>query len=246
MTRSDLPKGTIQLEAVSFGYRTIVAVEGVDGRFASGSMTAIHGSNGAGKTTLLDGIAGFVRPMGGRVVKAAGTRVAYLPQQSRIDRAFPINAWDVVALGSWPRSGALLAITGAERAAIADALQKLDIVGLAHRPIASLSSGQFQRVLFARAITQDADVILLDEPFNAVDRRTTGFLLDLLHDLHAAGKTIIAVLHDTDQIHQHFERTLLLARRCVAWDVTAIALDVTNRQAALAMADDTRECAVDR
>ncbi len=237
MTVDPVVRGAIAVRSLTLGHRGAVAVAGLDGCFAAGSMTAIHGPNGAGKTTLLEALAGLLPPMAGAVVRSTDSRIAYLPQQSQIDRRFPIAVADLVALGTWARTGALRALGTADRDAVRAALAMLGIAVLARRSIASLSSGQFQRALFARAIVQDADIVVLDEPFNAVDIGTTGALMDVLHRLHGEGRTIVAVLHDVEQIRTHFADTLLLARRCIAWGATSRVLDAGHLGIARAFVD---------
>ena len=193
----------------------------MDGAFAPGSLTALVGPNGAGKTTLLKTIAGLLRPEAGQVdCRLDGGQIAYLPQQAAIDRSFPVRVQDLVELGFWQRLGAFGGVSRQQRRRTADALAAVGLAGFARRPIASLSAGQFQRVLFARVLVQEADVILLDEPFNAIDARTTADLLDVVARWHGEGRTVIAVLHDLEQVRAHFPRTLLMARTVVDWGPT--------------------------
>lgn len=192
------------------------AVHHVSGRFAPGSLTAIVGPNGAGKTTLLRAITGLHRLAAGRI--EADGPVALLPQGSTLDRSFPLACLDVVALGAVAEAGPFRAMsTGRAQAALA----AVGLVGFERRPIGSLSAGQFQRVLFARLMVQDAPILLLDEPFNAVDARTEADLLAVIHGWHRSGRTVIAVLHDLDLVRAHFPQTLLLARHVVGCGPTA-------------------------
>lgn len=219
-----LEPGAIRLRDLTVAYRGRPAVRHLSGVFAPGSLTAIVGPNGAGKSSLLSAIAGRAPLAGGAVEFGAGRsdgRVAWLPQQAEIDRAFPIRVFDLVALGHWHRIGAFGGIDSARREAVFDAIAAVGLAGFERRGIAELSAGQFQRVLFARLLLQDAPVILLDEPFNAVDARTTTDLLAIVGRWHAGGRTVVAVLHDIDQVRAHFGRTLLLAREGIAWGPTA-------------------------
>ena len=206
------------LENVTVTHARRPAVHHVSGRFAAGSLTAIVGPNGAGKTTLLRALAGLHAPSGGRVLGGGPGQVALLPQGAALDRAFPIACLDVVALGEAARVGPFRPI-GTGRAA--EALAAVGLAGFERRAVGTLSAGQFQRVLFARLMVQDAPVLLLDEPFNAVDARTEADLLAVVHGWHAAGRTVIAVLHDLGLVRAAFPQTLLLARHVIGWGPTA-------------------------
>lgn len=219
---------TLTLENVTLCHRDRPAVHHLSGSFAPGSMTAVIGPNGGGKSTLLAGLMGRIAPSTGRILRpAAPGQMAWLPQQAEIDRGFPIQVLDVVLLGLWGRLGPWRGASRAHRAQAAQALETVGLAGAERRPIGELSAGQFQRVLFARLLLQDAPVLLLDEPFNAVDERTTADLLALLHHWHAEGRTVVTVLHDLAQVRAHFDQVLLLAREPVAWGPTAQVLQPT-------------------
>ena len=220
----------ITLRDLTVAYNRRPAVRHVTGRFEPGSLTAIVGPNGAGKSTLLKAIVGAARPGAGTVDRGGlATRdLGYLPQASELDRSFPLSVADVVLLGAFRRIGVL---RGVDRSTAQRAHAALDAVGLdgfASRSIGALSAGQFQRVLFARLLLQDAPVILLDEPFAAIDAGTTDALLDVMRRWHIEGRTVIAVLHDFDQVRAHFPDTLLLAREPIAWGRTDTALSPDN------------------
>lgn len=238
----------IGLHNLTLAYRGHPAVHHLSGEFSAGSLTAVVGPNGAGKTSLLAAIMGSLRPAEGevRVAKNLRGRIAWLPQQASIDRSFPIKVFDLVALGHWARTGSFGALIGPQREQVLQALEAVGLGGFERRGIAELSAGQFQRVLFARVLLQDAPVILLDEPFNAIDARTTADLLRVVARWHAEARTVIAVLHDLEQVREHFDRTLLLARRCVAWGPTAEVLHAQNlfraRQMAERWDDDAPLC----
>ncbi|WP_029010519.1 metal ABC transporter ATP-binding protein [Azospirillum halopraeferens] len=229
----------IRLHDLTLGYRRHPAVHHISGGFADGSLTAVVGPNGAGKSTLLKAVTGALRPLQGRVTLEGVDRrdIAYLPQQAEIDRSFPIDVLDTVMLGHWRRVGAFGAITAAMRDDARAALAAVGLAGFERRPVGALSAGQFQRVLFARMLLQDARLILLDEPFTAIDARTTADLLALVRRWHAERRTVIAVLHDLEQVRAHFPRTLLLAREPIAWGPTAEALAPANLRRARAMAE---------
>lgn len=202
---------------LTLGYNSHPAVHHLSGTVRTGSLTAIVGANGSGKSTLMKGIVGVLKPMSGACTKAEGMRVAYLPQQSELDRSFPARVVDVVSLGLWPRRGLLGRHRKEDRDKVAAALKAVGLEGFEKRSLDTLSGGQLQRTLFARVLVQDADLILLDEPFNAVDARTVGDLIALIRRWHAEGRTVLVVAHDLDLVRAHFPEALLLARRPIAW-----------------------------
>ncbi len=215
MTPTPAPGLTLDNVTVTHGRRP--AVHHVSGRFAPGSLTAIVGPNGAGKTTLLRALAGLHKLHGGHIAGAGPGQVAMLPQGSALDRAFPLDCLDVVALGQARRAGPFRAIgTGRARAALAT----VGLAGFERRSIGALSAGQFQRVLFARLMVEDAPILLLDEPFNAVDARTEADLLAVVQGWRRDGRTVVAVLHDLDLVRDAFPETLLLARHVIGWGAT--------------------------
>lgn len=246
----------IVLHNLTLGYERHPAIHHLNTRIPAGDLLAVVGPNGAGKSTLIKALAGVLQPMQGQVQGLPRTqgqrhavRVAYLPQQAEMDRSFPISVTDMVAMGLWHELGAWGRIRASHRARCAQALEAVGLGGFGHRTIATLSGGQFQRALFARLLLQDAPVILLDEPFVGVDTRTTRDLLALLHTWHAQGRTVLAVLHDMDQVRQHFPSTLLLARELVAHGPTAQVLTEPNLQRARqlneAFDDDAPACDAD-
>ncbi|MBM3606892.1 MAG: ABC transporter ATP-binding protein, partial [Alphaproteobacteria bacterium] len=206
------------------------------------------GPNGAGKSTLLKGISGALKPLEGAIrldgVKARD--IAYLPQAAEVDRSFPVNVFDLVATGSWRQTGLFGAITGAIGKRAFEAIAAVGLTGFEDRHIGALSGGQVQRALFARVLLQDAPVILLDEPFNAIDTRTVADLLDLIARWHGEQRTVIAVLHDLDIVRKHFPRALLLAREKIAWGETGEVLRADNLLAARRMCEafdrEAHEC----
>ena len=211
----------IGLHNLTLGYERHPAVHHVTLRVAPGSLVAVVGPNGAGKSTLLKGLAGLLPALQGHVHGLDRVRVAYLPQQSSIDRSFPINVADMVAMGLWHEVGALGRYTPAHRQRCAQALSQVGLTGFEQRPLDTLSGGQLQRALFARLILQDAPVMLLDEPFAAIDTRTCDHLLALMQGWHREGRTVLVVLHDMAQARTHFPQSILLARELVASGATA-------------------------
>jgi zinc/manganese transport system ATP-binding protein len=221
---------SIEVTNLSVAYRDRLALQDLTGQFAAGSLTAVVGPNGAGKSSLLKALAGILPARTGEVRSAArsGERFAYLPQQSEIDRDFPVTVGELVALGGWRSFGAFRRPPDTLPARVADAMAKAGLDGFGARQIGDLSVGEFQRALFARLLVQDAAVVLLDEPFTAVDERTTDDLLQLVRRWHQEGRSVIAVLHDLDQVREHFPTSLLLARSCIGWGDTASVLTTDN------------------
>lgn len=234
----------ISLENLTVSYRRHPALHHVNGCFEQGSLTAVVGPNGAGKSTLLKSILGLIRCDSGQIVAHTHVRrIAYLPQQAEIDCSFPITVRDCVLIGYWKEQGLWGGISKAMIARADEALAAVGLAGFSMRAISTLSVGQFQRVLFARILLQDAEVILLDEPFNAIDARTTSDLLAIIRQWHKEGRTVIAVLHDYEQVRRQFPQSLLLARNVVAWGDTADVLCEDNLIRARAMAEAVDESA---
>lgn len=219
---------TINLRDLTLGYERHPAVHHLSLQIESGALVAVVGPNGAGKSTLVKALAGVLAPLSGHIENLQREHIAWLPQQCELDASFPIDVRGMVATGLWREVGALGRFTAAHRKRCDEALAAVGLSGFESRGLDTLSGGQLQRALFARLILQDAPVVLLDEPFAAVDQRTTTDLLALLHDWQRQGRTVIAVLHDIAQVREHFPQTLLLAREPVAWGDTAQVLTEAN------------------
>ena len=242
------PSPAVSLRNLTVSYRQHPALHHISGSFAPGSLTAVVGPNGSGKSTLLKSIVGLLPIEGGRsggalTVLPPRERIAYLPQVADIDRSFPIDVRDCVLLGCWGAAGAWAAVNRVQLGRVDAALLAVGLEGFEHRAIGSLSSGQLQRVMFARMLVQDAELILLDEPFNAVDAKTTAALLRLVRQWHGQRRTVVAVLHDDAMVRAHFPHTLLLARELVGWGATAEVLTEPNLRRARAMAEAWDESA---
>ncbi len=220
----------LKFHDLTLGYDRHPAVHHLAGEVLAGSLTAVVGPNGAGKSTLMRTLAGMLRPLSGSVERGGLTRadIAYLPQASDIDKSFPITVFDLVSMGHWRRTGLFGGIGAGRSAAVREAIAGVGLTGFENRPIGSLSGGQLQRALFARLMLQDARLILLDEPFTAIDQKTTADLLALVARWHGEKRTILAVLHDMDVVRSHFPQTLLLARGPIAWGRTADVLRPEN------------------
>jgi zinc/manganese transport system ATP-binding protein len=233
----------IHLRNVTIAYDRHPAVHHLNGTFAPGSLTAIAGPNGAGKSTLLKALMNELPLTSGTIDRdqLPIRDIGYLPQAADIDRRFPLTVGDAVLLGAWRQTGAFRAASLASATEACRALAAVGLTGFERRHIGSLSAGQFQRVLFARLLLQDAKVILLDEPFTAIDARTTRDLLAIVQRWYQDGRTVIAVLHDFEQVRAYFPQTLLLAREPVAWGPTATTMTADNLLRARAMAEQWDE-----
>ncbi len=218
----------IRLEHVTLRRGGHDVLRDLTGDFAPGSLTAVAGPNGAGKSTLLHALCGALPVTSGHIVRGGldPRSIALLPQEGRLDRSFPISCRDVVALGWSARLGLFRRIGTAQYAVADHALAAVGMGGLGARPIGALSAGQFQRVLFARTIVRDAPVILLDEPFSAIDTATEADLMAIVRLWHREGRTIVAVLHDFELIRAEFPDTLLLGSGHPGWGPTESVLTV--------------------
>jgi zinc/manganese transport system ATP-binding protein len=242
-----MPSSSLLLENLTFGYERHPAVHHLHLHIEPASLVAIVGPNGAGKSTLLKGLAGLLSPLQGSIQGLDTQSVAYLPQMSTIDRGFPICVFDMVAMGLWREVGALGRIDKGQRERCNAALAAVGLDEFGQRTLDTLSGGQFQRALFARLMLQNASVLLLDEPFAAIDERTTSELIGVLKTWQQEGRTVIAVLHDLDLVRRHFDQALLLAREAIAWGAPTEVLVPVNlaqaRQLHEAFDDDAPLCA---
>ena len=241
----------LQFRNLTLGYDRHPAVHHLDGAVQAGSLTAVVGPNGAGKSTLFKGVVGVIKPLAGRIERNGvdPQDIAYLPQIAEIDRSFPINVYDMVAMGLWRSKGLFGGIGRKDRDAVEHAIGAVGLTGFEPRPIGTLSGGQMQRMLFARLLLQDARVIVLDEPFNAIDTKTCADLIALVRRWHGEQRTVLAALHDLELVKAHFPETLLLAREPVAWGKTADVLTPDNwtkaRHMCEAFDDQAQACVVE-
>ena len=242
-------QAALQFNNLTLGYDRHPAVHHLDGRVETGALMAVVGPNGAGKSTLFKGIVGALKPLAGHIDRnGLRTRdIAYLPQIVEIDRSFPINVYDMVAMGLWRAAGLFGGIDRAAHEKIRKAIAAVGLTGFEERVISTLSGGQMQRTLFARLLLQDASLIVLDEPFNAVDAKTASDLLDLIRRWHGEQRTVLAAVHDLDLVKANFPEALLLAREPVAWGRTPEVLTPENllkaRRMCEAFDEHAAECA---
>ncbi|KON81183.1 ABC transporter ATP-binding protein [Azoarcus sp. PA01] len=239
---TDVP--ALRLENLTLGYDRHPAVHHLSCDIASGALVAIVGPNGAGKSTLLKALTGELAPLQGTFrLKAGRAGIAYLPQQNEMDRSFPVCVFDMVAMGLWRDIGAFGALRGDQAERVHAALAAVGLSGFESRQIGALSGGQLQRARFARMMLQDAPLLLLDEPFNAIDTRTIEDLVAIVLGWHAEGRTILAVLHDLELVRRHFPECLLLAREPVGFGPTAEVLTSERLAIARRLASDFDDAA---
>jgi zinc/manganese transport system ATP-binding protein len=231
------PPPALRCENLTLGYDRHPAVHHLSCDIASGALVAVVGPNGAGKSTLLKALVGELSPLQGDFqLKDGPDGIAYLPQQSELDRSFPVGVFDMVAMGLWRELGPFGGLTRSQAQRVGTALEAVGLSGFETRQIGALSGGQLQRARFARMMLQDAPLLLLDEPFNAIDSRTTEDLAALVLGWHAEGRTILAVLHDLDLVRRHFPECLLLAREPVGFGKTTEVLTAERLAAARRLA----------
>ncbi len=211
----------IEVTDLTVAYGDVPVLWDVDLTVPTGVLMGIVGPNGAGKTTLVKAILGLVRPAAGQVLvrgrpyEPGRSGVAYVPQRGTVDWDFPTSVLDVVLMGRYGALGWVRRPGKRDRERALDALAKLGLEALADRQISQLSGGQQQRVFLARALVQDAEVYLMDEPFQGVDATTERAVVELLRSLRAARKTVVAVHHDLQTVPEYFDWVTLLNVRVV-------------------------------
>lgn len=212
----------IQVTDLTVAYRDKPVLWDIDLTVPGGVLMGVIGPNGAGKTTLIKTILGLIRPSAGQVLiygkpYAEQRRlVAYVPQRSSVDWDFPANALDVVMMGRYGALGWFRRPGRREREQALEALARVGMQDVAHRQIGQLSGGQQQRVFLARALVQDAQVYIMDEPFQGVDATTERTIVGLLQNLRATGKTVVVVHHDLQTVAEYFDWVALLNVRLIA------------------------------
>ncbi|MEL7465505.1 MAG: metal ABC transporter ATP-binding protein [Pseudomonadota bacterium] len=232
------PEAALSIRGVTVSYSDKPAVFSVDASFPAGEMTAIIGPNGAGKSTLLKAVLGVIPRLSGEVlihgepIERARGRIAYVPQRSSVDWDFPTTVMDVVQMGLHREVGLFSRLSGALRDRARDSLDAVGMADFADRQIGRLSGGQQQRVFLARALAQNADLYLLDEPFAGVDAATERAIVDVLMRLKAAGKAVVAVHHDLATVDAYFDRVFMINVRRIAEGPVETTFTAQNLQAA--------------
>lgn len=219
---NDTADSPLAIRGMTVSYGQKPAVFSVDMTVEAGKMTAIIGPNGAGKSTLLKAALGILTPLAGtttvfgKPATQQRDRIAYVPQRASVDWDFPTRAVDVVLMGLYPKLGLLGRLRATHRAKALACLRRVGMEDFAQRQIGQLSGGQQQRVFLARALAQEADIYVLDEPFAGVDAATEKAIIGVLHDLRDAGKTVVAVHHDLSTVRSYFDNVFIINTARVA------------------------------
>ncbi|WP_299287584.1 metal ABC transporter ATP-binding protein [uncultured Tateyamaria sp.] len=212
----------LAIRGMTVSYGQTPAVFSVDVTVRAGSMTAIVGPNGAGKSTLLKAALQVIKPLAGTVsvfgkpLAQMRDRIAYVPQRASVDWDFPTRVIDVVTMGMYRQLGLLGRVRSHHRAAAMASLTRVGMADFATRQIGQLSGGQQQRVFLARALAQEAEIYVLDEPFAGVDAATEKAIIAVLKELRDAGRTVLAVHHDLATVPEYFDDVVLLNTQVVA------------------------------
>lgn len=212
----------LQVQHLSVNYRNLQALEDIGFKLLDGSLVGLVGPNGAGKSTLIKALLGLIPVQQGQVLyqgtalKQQRQRVAYVPQRSQIDWDYPITVWNVVMMARTTHAGWWRSPSRQSRELVKEALERVELLPLRDRPIGALSGGQQQRVFLARAIAQQADLLLLDEPLAAVDKKTEALIFQIYDELKAQGKTLLISCHEWGGILDHYDQLLLLNQRLIA------------------------------
>ena len=215
----------IRIENLSVSYKETLALKDISLVLQGPTITGIIGPNGAGKSTILKGMLGIIPHQGqafldDKEVKKSLHRIAYVEQKINIDYNFPIKVKECVSLGLFPSIPLFRSLNAKHWKKVQEALEIVGLADYAERQISQLSGGQFQRVLIARCLVQEADYILLDEPFVGIDSVSEEIIMNTLRDLKKAGKTVLIVHHDLSKVPHYFDQVLLVNREVIAFGPT--------------------------
>lgn len=208
----------IKIHNLITGYRGQKINPSINGDIVQGNMIAVIGPNGAGKSTFLKTLAGLLPPISGKLeFKKSKPSISYLPQKKNIDYNFPVTVFDVVSMGCWPKINFFKKIDYNQKCLIWNALEKVNLVNLLNQHVHNLSGGQIQRMFLARILVQQSSLILLDEPFQDLDKSTCKTLINSMNKFQKIGCTIIAVLHNEKITSKYFSKILLLTKSTSTW-----------------------------
>lgn len=231
-------KPIIEIEDLTIAYGDKAILLDVDGAIMEGSRTAIVGPNGAGKSTFLKGILGLIKPLSGEVkimgkpYEEVQKKVAYIPQSGAVNWSFPTTVFDVVLMGRYVHLGLFKRPGEEDRKMAMDAIVEMGLTEVKDHQISQLSGGQKQRVFFARALCQDAELYVMDEPLAGVDIKTERVIMDKLLEFQERGKTSVVVHHDIHTVEEYFDRVLLINRGIIAEGPVAEVLTKENLETA--------------
>lgn len=223
----------LEVRRLSVSYHGYSALEQVSLKLAPGELVGLIGPNGAGKSTLIKAMLGLIPGRGEVLLQGAPLqrqrhRVAYVPQRSQIDWDYPITAWNVAMMAQTVQTGWLRSPSPQSKRLVTAALERVDMLNFRQRQIGQLSGGQQQRIFLARALAQQADLLLLDEPFTGIDKKTEAMMLNLFTELKAQGKTLLVCSHEWGEALHRYDRLLLLNRQLLADDAPTAVMTMDN------------------
>ena len=205
----------IEIRNLTVAYGENIALENLNLDVEAGSLMALVGPNGAGKSTLIKTILKFLKQITGEI-KINGKTLAYVPQRNSVDWDFPTTLFDVVEMGCYGRVGLFKRVNKEEKQKVLKAIEQVGMLDFKDRQISELSGGQQQRAFIARALVQEADIYLMDEPFQGVDSTTEKSIVDILKKLKSDGKTLLVVHHDLQTVPTYFESVTFINKTVIA------------------------------
>ena len=205
----------IEIKNLTVAYGENIALEDFNLDVEIGSLMALVGPNGAGKSTLIKTVLKFLKQITGEI-KINGKNLAYVPQRNSVDWDFPTTLFDVVEMGCYGRVGLFKRVNKEEKAKVLKAIEQVGMLEFKDRQISELSGGQQQRTFIARALVQEADIYLMDEPFQGVDSTTEKSIVDILKKLKSDGKTLLVVHHDLQTVPTYFESVTFINKTVIA------------------------------
>jgi manganese/iron transport system ATP-binding protein len=238
----------LEVQNLSVRYREVTALSDISFSLKSGSLVGLIGPNGAGKSTLLKAMLELIPAQKGQIfyrerpLKQQRQKVAYLPQRSQIDWDYPVTVWNVVMMSRTLHSGWFGKISRQSKEIVREVLERVELYDLRDRPIKQLSGGQQQRVFLARALAQQADILLLDEPMTAVDKKTEALMWNVYHELKQEGKTLLISCHEWGDTLDRYDQLLLLNRHLVASGTPRQVLTPANIRAAYGAVEPINQC----